>query len=285
MMVEKMIEGGGEGVLGKAINYPEKFDANLLIAIPRELKRKELGLVDNQLPFQGEDIWNAYELSWLNSKGKPIVAIGEFHFGCDSKYLVESKSFKLYLNSYNQTRFNSWDEVQCQLIQDLNKITTSEVKLKLIDVTNVELLILHQLQGVNIDDLDIEMDDYHYQPELLADAITDANSDSTVSEVLNSHLLKSNCLITGQPDWGSIEISYSGRKIKHECLLKYIISFRLHNEFHEQCVERIWSDIMYYCKPQRLSVYARYSRRGGLDINPFRSNFEHSKANSRLARQ
>jgi len=280
-----MIEDEEQGVLGKAVNYPQKFDANLLIAIPRQLKRTELGLADNQLPFQGEDIWNAFELSWLNSKGKPVVAIAEFRFDCNSTYLVESKSFKLYLNSYNQTAFNSVVDVQNQLVQDLSNISNSGVSLKIIDVNSIDLLTLHQLPGENIDDLDIEMDEYHYQPEILADATTDASSSQAVSEVLNSHLLKSNCLITGQPDWGSLEISYTGTKINRQCLLKYIISFRQHNEFHEQCVERIWSDIMSYCKPQKLSVYARYTRRGGLDINPFRSNFENTKANSRLSRQ
>jgi len=268
-------------VLGQSVSYPDKFDVNLLEAIPRQLKRSEIGVADNDLPFNGVDIWNAFELSWLNAKGKPVVAIAEFRFPANSPNLVESKSFKLYLNSYNQTCFNTEADVHTQLKKDLSAVSGAGVDLSIFGVNDAEVMKISKFNGENIDHLDIQVDSYIYQPELLRDA----TSSELVTESLNSHLLKSNCLITGQPDWGSIEISYTGGKIIRQTLLQYLISFRQHNEFHEQCVERIWVDIMKYCQPDKLSVYARYTRRGGLDINPFRSNFENEVVNSRLSRQ
>ncbi len=268
-------------VLGKTVVYPEQLDAKLLFPIPRQQKRDELGIEAKALPFKGEDIWNAYELSWLNASGKPIVALAEFRFHYDSPCLVESKSFKLYLNSFNQTRFESQQQVITQLTNDLTATSGSAVAVSLFDLDAAIVNKFSQLQGEDIDALDIEIKSYSYHPELLKDAV----STEVVTEILLSHLLKSNCLITGQPDWASIEIRYQGAKINREALLKYLISFRQHNEFHEQCVERIWCDIMRYCNPEKLSVYARYTRRGGLDINPFRSNFERSKGNLRLSRQ
>ncbi len=268
-------------ILGKSVSYPEHFDASLIVGIPRQQKRAEIELSNQHLPFQGEDIWNAYELSWLNQKGKPMVAIGEFRFPCETPNLVESKSFKLYLNSYNQARFETILSVKNQLINDLSRVSGGSVLVDLIALDEIQTQSFGHLEGDTIDDLDVHIDSYHYQPELLLNI----TSSEVVSEALNSHLLKSNCLITGQPDWGSIEISYSGKKINREALLKYLISFRQHNEFHEQCVERIWVDIMKFCQPEKLSVYARYTRRGGLDINPFRSNFEKKKENPRLSRQ
>ena len=268
-------------VLGQSVSYPDKFDVNLLEAIPRQLKRSEIGVADNDLPFNGVDIWNAFELSWLNAKGKPVVAIAEFRFPANSPNLVESKSFKLYLNSYNQTCFNTEADVHTQLKKDLSAVSGAGVDLSIFGVNDADVMKISKFNGENIDHLDIQVDSYSYQPELLHDA----TSSELVTESLNSHLLKSNCLITGQPDWGSIEISYTGGKIIRQTLLQYLISFRQHNEFHEQCVERIWVDIMKYCQPDKLSVYARYTRRGGLDINPFRSNFENEVVNSRLSRQ
>ncbi len=268
-------------VLGKTVVYPDKLDPGQLYSIPRQQKRTEINILDVALPFKGEDIWNAYELSWLNNKGKPQVAIAEFRFPCSSSNLIESKSFKLYLNSFNQSHFSSIDEVQQQLIDDLSKTAQANVTIKLFDLNDNKVNQMSFLQGDNIDALEIEVEQYSYQSSFLENAA----KGEFVTETLNSHLLKSNCLITGQPDWASIEISYQGAKINSEALLKYLISFRQHNEFHEQCVERIWSDLMQYCKPEKLSVYARYTRRGGLDINPFRSNFEDSRKNMRLSRQ
>ncbi|MDP2562230.1 NADPH-dependent 7-cyano-7-deazaguanine reductase QueF [Psychrobium sp. 1_MG-2023] len=268
--------------LGKQTDYDNSFDEKLLQAVPRALNRNELNL-GQTLPFHGDDIWTGYELSWLNAKGKPVVAMANFKVPCQSNNLIESKSFKLYLNSYNQQRFNDADEVTAQLTKDLSVCAESNV--------TVEIILAHQFAtqriisaaGHCIDDLDITIDDYQFSTDFLAHS--DNSNQPLVSETLHSNLLKSNCLITNQPDWGTVEISYHGRQIDHEALLRYLISFRQHNEFHEQCVERIFTDLMRFCHCDKLTVYARYTRRGGLDINPFRSNFEETPSNQRQARQ
>ncbi|OGT36849.1 MAG: NADPH-dependent 7-cyano-7-deazaguanine reductase QueF [Gammaproteobacteria bacterium RIFCSPHIGHO2_12_FULL_37_14] len=264
--------------LGKKSTYLSHYQANLLFPIPRKNKRKEIG-VDHTLPFQGNDIWNAYELSWLNSKGKPIVAGAEFTIPCESPNLIESKSFKLYLNSYNNTLFDSFAAVENFLTRDLTAAAGAPVAIKLIPLKKASQVINQHFVGICLDELDISCDTYSLNPEYLI------LEDSLITETLYSDLLKSNCLITGQPDWGSILISYTGKKIQSEGLLKYIISFRNHNEFHEQCVERIFIDIMRFCAPQKLLVYARYTRRGGLDINPYRANYDVTLENIRLWRQ
>ncbi|BCN94451.1 NADPH-dependent 7-cyano-7-deazaguanine reductase [Thiomicrorhabdus immobilis] len=269
-----------KSLLGKSTPYCSQYDAKLLFPIPRQEKRDELDITPDDLPFQGLDIWTAFEVSWLNSKGKPIVAIAEFAFPADSEFLIESKSFKLYLNSFNGTRFASQQEVVDLWIKDLSKACGEEVAVDLRSLDSDESL-LGKLPGVNLDDLDIEVDSYSVAPDLLELE----RSNELVEETVNSHLLKSNCLVTGQPDWGSVVIRYHGMKINHDSLLKYLISFREHNEFHEQCVERIFTDIMKICSPQKLTVYARYVRRGGLDINPYRSNFEDEFDISRTLRQ
>jgi 7-cyano-7-deazaguanine reductase len=273
-------------VLGKTTAYSEHYDANLLQAVPRILSRDTINL-PTKLPFTGIDIWNAYELSWLNSKGKPIVAILQCDVPIESENLIESKSFKLYLNSFNQTRFSSESEVLAHLQRDLSACAGLPVTLSLTQASRFAASIIGDLPAklddnypcVLLDDLDIAINDYELSPSRLS-----TNAHKT-SETLISHLLKSNCLITNQPDWGSVLIKYSGNKIDRESLLCYLISFRQHNEFHEQCVERIFNDILTVCRPEKLTVYARYTRRGGLDINPFRSNFESPYANIRLARQ
>lgn len=253
--------------LGKQVEYPSQYQPELLFPVARQLKRDEID-IQGQLPFHGTDIWNAYELSWLNSKGKPQVAIAVFEFDCTSTNIVESKSFKLYLNSLNQTQFTDWQSVEKTLTDDLSKAAETAVSVKLFKVEDYNQTVpVKEWQGVLLDELDIEIDGYQYQPELLA-----LESKEVVIESLYSHLLKSNCLITSQPDWASILIEYKGPKIDQASLLKYLISFRNHNEFHEQCVERVFTDIMSHCKPLELTVYARYTRRGGLDINPWRSN-------------
>jgi 7-cyano-7-deazaguanine reductase len=267
--------------LGRTSVYKDQYDPALLCPVPRTLKREEIGLA-SPLPFGGYDIWNAYELSWLTPKGKPVVAMGEFHVPCGSKNLIESKSFKLYLNSFNQTRFATFAEVQRLLAEDLGRVAGAPVTVRLIDSGEFAGESLCTLPGRCIDDLDIAVDRYALDPSLLDGA---SDPGRIVEETLHSHLLKSNCLITSQPDWGSVLVRYRGPRIDPAALLRYIISFRQHNEFHEQCVERIFVDLMRRCHPQHLTVYARYTRRGGLDINPFRSNFENGFANLRLARQ
>ncbi|MBN1958670.1 MAG: NADPH-dependent 7-cyano-7-deazaguanine reductase QueF [Desulfuromonadales bacterium] len=267
--------------LGKVTVYTTEYDPSLLCPFPRQIKRDVIG-VTAELPFGGYDIWNAYELSWLNSKGKPVVAMGEFHIPCESPQLIESKSFKLYLNSFNQTRFDAFDQVEQRMVEDLSSAARAQVRVRLLDSDQFVTEQVQSLPGICIDALDVAIDEYSLDPGLLENA---AEPGEKVSEELHSHLLKSNCLVTSQPDWGSVLIRYSGDQINHEALLRYLISFRQHNEFHEQCVERIFVDLMRYCHPEQLTVYARYTRRGGLDINPFRSNFETRIANLRLARQ
>tara|TARA_B100001094_G_scaffold333441_1_gene412317 strand:- start:22113 stop:22967 length:855 start_codon:yes stop_codon:yes gene_type:complete len=267
--------------LGQAVTYNTQHDPSLLQVVPRALNRAKIELQDS-LPFEGEDIWTGFELSWLNFKGKPQVAIAEFRFSCTTACIIESKSFKLYLNSLNQTRFASIEAVHTTLVHDLSTCTDSQVQVDLITPDRFAHQHIIELQGTTIDDLDIEIHDYQFNPELL---IHPDSTSAPVSETLISHLLKSNCLITQQPDWATIQIRYTGQPIDHEKLLRYLISFREHNEFHEQCVERIFMDLMRYCKCKQLTVYARYTRRGGLDINPFRSNFEPMPPRHRLARQ
>ncbi len=267
--------------LGKTTEYISEYDPQLLCPFPRQVKRDVIGVTD-ALPFGGYDIWNAFELSWLNLKGKPIVAMGEFHFPCESPNLIESKSFKLYLNSFNQTRLQGFAEAEQRMGRDLSAAAGSPVRVRLFGSDQFVTEEIQPLAGECIDGLDIEVDDYSLDPALLEGAVEPQN---IVTEELHSHLLKSNCLVTNQPDWGSVFIRYRGGRIDREALLRYLISFRQHNEFHEQCVERIFVDLMRYCQPEKLTVYARYTRRGGLDINPFRSNYETRIANLRQARQ
>lgn len=267
--------------LGKATEYKSEYDPGLLCPIPRKLKRDEIG-IPTELPFHGVDIWNAYEMSWLTPNGKPVVAMGVFRIPCESPFLIESKSFKLYLNSFNQTRFDNFEDVRALTCKDLSGATGSPVDVSILSAREFTEEQFGILPGECIDELDITIKGYSLEPDLLEGA---ANLQEVVSETLHSHLLKSNCLVTSQPDWGSVLIRYQGPKIDHEALLRYLISFRQHNEFHEQCVERIYTDLMRYCQPEKLTVYARYTRRGGLDINPYRSNYEFEVENIRLARQ
>lgn len=264
--------------LGKITEYHETYTPELLQGVPRSLNREEIELFD-ELPFSGVDRWTGYELSWLNPKGKPQVAILQCEVPASSANLIESKSFKLYLNSFNQTQYESLEQVQSVIQQDLSLCAQAQVKVNLVSPKDFSSLVMSTLQAVSIDELDIEINEYQLNPALLT------TQDEWLEESICSDLLKSNCLITNQPDWGSVFIRYKGKKINHESLLRYLISFRKHNEFHEQCVERIFCDIMQYCAPEQLTVYARYTRRGGLDINPFRSNFESIYPEFRLARQ
>lgn len=267
--------------LGQKTEYASQYDRTLLQPVARALNRDGLGITQNQ-PFTiGADIWTAYEISWLNEKGLPQVAIADIYLDYQSQNLIESKSFKLYLNSFNQSKFADFNAVQQTMQRDLSECAQGDVTVRLNPVAVYDSQKIDHLQGDCIDEQDIEITSYEFNADWLKDCV----SDEIVEEKLVSHLLKSNCLITNQPDWGTLHIHYIGKKINHEKLLRYVVSFRQHNEFHEQCVERIFCDLMHYAKPEKLTVYARYTRRGGLDINPFRSNFENLPENLRLARQ
>ncbi|EOI7435538.1 TPA: NADPH-dependent 7-cyano-7-deazaguanine reductase QueF [Yersinia enterocolitica] len=270
-----------ELTLGKPTAYCDNYDVTLLQAVPRSMNREPLGLYPDNLPFHGADIWTLYELSWLNNKGLPQVAVGEISLNADSVNLIESKSFKLYLNSFNQTAFTDWESVRTTLQQDLSACAQGEVSVTLYRLDEMTHQPIANFSGECLDEQDICIDSYEFN----ADYLQGAAGKNRLTESLVSHLLKSNCLITHQPDWGSVQISYSGPQINREALLRYLISFRHHNEFHEQCVERIFNDIMRFCQPETLSVYARYTRRGGLDINPWRSNTDFVPLAGRLARQ
>lgn len=259
--------------LGKASAYVDQYDPSLLFPIPREAKRAEIG-IHGRLPFLGADLWTAFELSWLNPKGKPQVAIAHFTVPCESTHLIESKSLKLYLNSYNNTRFADVADVQARLRADLSTAVwtggpmQASVGVKVLMPELFDREPVHELDGLLLDRLDVDCDRYTPAPDLLTAQFDEA----PVGETLTSHLLKSNCLVTGQSDWGSVQISYHGPQIDQAGLLRYLVSFRNHNEFHEQCVERIYIDVWTRCKPTQLTVYARYTRRGGLDINPLRTS-------------
>ena len=273
--------------LGQASAYADQYDPSLLFPIPRAGKRAEIG-VDSAPPFFGADLWTAFELSWLNLRGKPQVALAHVTVPCETRNIVESKSFKLYLNSFNNTRLADAEAVRARLRADIGEAVwrgadqQSSVGVKLLLPDAFDREPVHELDGLSLDRLDVECTRYTPAPDLL----TVAAGEPEVSEVLVSNLLKSNCLVTGQPDWGSVQIRYSGAPIEQAGLLQYLVSFRNHNEFHEQCVERIFMDIWTRCKPHRLSVYARYTRRGGLDINPLRTSHPQAlPANIRTARQ
>lgn len=266
--------------LGKKITYISTYDPTLLFPIPRQGKRQEIGIGTN-LPFHGFDTWNAYEISWLNEKGKPHNAIATFDICCNSTNIVESKSFKLYLNSFNNTKLNSITQLKEMLLKDISKTVDGEVVICVFELDDLLNTKIETFEGRCIDFLDVECTSSTIDANLLQ-----CEANVIVEEKLYSNLLKSNCLVTGQPDWGSIQISYSGSKIDEEGLLKYLVSFRNHNEFHEQCVERIFVDIQNKCNPLKLTVTARYTRRGGLDINPVRSSeIIKPDNNIRMARQ
>ena len=279
--------------LGKASAYTDRYDASLLFPIARAFKREEIGLHANApSPFFGADMWTAFELSWLNLRGKPQVALAHFIIPCESPNIIESKSFKLYLNSFNNSQFPDAQAVLALLQADVNEAVwrgatvQSSVGVRLIGPEMFDREPVYELDGLNLDRLDIECHRYTPAPDLLKTVDDEGSPQGPVSEVLVSNLLKSNCLVTGQPDWGSVQISYTGAAIDQEGLLQYLVSFRNHNEFHEQCVERIFMDIWTRCKPLKLTVYARYTRRGGLDINPFRTSHPQAlPGNTRMARQ
>ena len=273
--------------LGKPAAYVDHYDAGLLFPISRAPKRAELNL-HGVTPFFGADLWTAFELSWLTPRGKPQVAIAHVTVPCETPNIVESKSFKLYLNSFTNSSFASAEEVRDRIRADVSEAVfrgapaQSSVGVRILMPDQFDREPVQELDGLSLDRLDIECTHYTPAPELLGAAF----GEQPVQEVLTSNLLKSNCLVTGQPDWGSVQIRYSGPQIDQGGLLRYLVSFRNHNEFHEQCVERIFMDLWNRCKPVKLAVYARYTRRGGLDINPFRTSHPMAvPANVRTARQ
>ncbi|MGH8419472.1 MAG: NADPH-dependent 7-cyano-7-deazaguanine reductase QueF [Pseudomonas sp.] len=267
--------------LGKSSEYIATYTPSLLFPIPRAAKWAELGLTAETLPYRGVDFWNCYELSWLLPSGKPVVAIGEFSIPADSPNIIESKSFKLYLNSLNQTPFASKAELVATLEKDLSAAAGRPVGVRIRSLKDIEAEGIVPVPGVCVDDLDLSISSYDRpQPELLR-----CDDSRVVDEALHSHLLKSNCPVTSQPDWGSVAVEYRGAALDHESFLAYIVSFRQHSDFHEQCVERIFMDLQRLLKPEKLTVYARYVRRGGLDINPYRSTEKLTLENGRLARQ
>ena len=274
-------------LLGKVATYVDRYDAALLYPLPRAAQRALIGVAERPV-FLGADLWTAYELSWLNTRGKPQVALGRFVVPCESTHLVESKSLKLYLNSFNNTVFADIDAVRQTLQKDLSEavwrsgVVQSSVGVQLLSPEQYAKEKIAEMDGLSLDRLDLDCSHYQPAPELLCAA----SNEAPVTETLYSNLLKSNCLVTGQPDWGSVSISYSGAQIDQAGLLQYIVSFRNHNEFHEHCVERIFMDIWTRCKPTKLTVYARYTRRGGVDINPWRSSHAQGlPAQVRTARQ
>lgn len=267
--------------LGKSSEYVATYTPELLYPIPRAAKWAELGLSAESLPYQGVDVWNCYELSWLLPSGKPVVAIAEFSVPADSPNIIESKSFKLYLNSLNQSVFATQGELQAVLVKDLSAAAGKPVGVRIRSLAQISAEGVADLPGPCIDELDIEVHSYdHPRPELLR-----CDASRSVEESLHSHLLKSNCPVTSQPDWGSVVVEYRGAALDHASLLAYIVSFRQHSDFHEQCVERMFLDLQRLLRPEKLTVYARYVRRGGLDINPYRSTEALLPNNGRLARQ
>ncbi len=265
--------------LGKVTAAPRSPAPEVLFAVPRSVARKALGL-GAKLPFHGEDLWNAWELSWLDPQGRPVVAVAELRIPATSPHLIESKSLKLYLNSLAWTRYRSVEAVRKLIGQDLKSCAGHPVSVTIHSNSDAASFAVSALPGLCIDNEPATFDSAFVDSQLLR-----SDRDTPVNESLHSHLLRSNCPVTKQPDTGSILISYHGPKIDRSALLEYLVSFRDHEEFHEGCVERIFVDVKARCRTEQLTVYARYSRRGGLDINPFRSDFEQHAPNTRLWRQ
>lgn len=265
-------------LLGQVTEYPDQYDPSVLYPIARQLGRQTTADVAGVC--QGVDWWHVFELSWLDHSGKPQVAIGRLSIPADSVNLIESKSLKLYFNSLNFQRFDN----QAQLIEwverDLSAVAQASVGLTLF---NVHQLAVCAPMGQCIDHLPINAQFDHPDANILS---FDPDNIFVENELLYSDLLRSNCPVTHQPDWGTIFVQYKGKQVCHKSLLSYIISFRRHNGFHENCVEQIYADLWRQLNPERLMVYAAYTRRGGLDINPCRvSHLDWLPTPVRLARQ
>lgn len=269
-----------ETPLGKTSEYVDQYTPSLLFPVPRQAAREALALEAGALPFHGVDVWNAYELSWLNSKGKPVVAMAELTVPCTSPNIIESKSLKLYLNSCANTRFAGPQEVRASIERELTRVAGAPVTVRLFDLQEAARLPLWQEQGLLVDTLDVAIEDFQYSADLLR-----CEQGEEQSAVLVSHLLRSRCPVTDQPDWGTVQVCYTGAPIDPAGFLRYVVSLRNHQGFHEQIIERLFVDIQCRCAPRHLSVYGRFTRRGGLDINPFRCDREETPANRRTVRQ
>lgn len=271
-----------ESLSGEVIDYPESYSPDMLQGLSRTPARQSLGLTNKDaLPFSGVDLWTAYELSWLDGKGAPCVGIAEISVPCNSTNIIESKSLKLYLHSLNEYVFASHNKLVTTLTNDLSKVCGVTIGVELFSVDQYREKGLNSFSGDCLDNIATRSRNSSPNPELLSLA----DGGAIVEETLYSHLLKSSCPVTGQPDWGSISISYSGLAINRHSLLSYILSYRHHQAFHEHCVERIYMDIDARCHPDRLTIVARYTRRGGIDINPWRSSTGEVPDSFRLSRQ
>lgn len=265
--------------LGEDTGYPHNYAPDLLFPIARAESREALGLL-GELPFRGVDIWNAWELTWLGEGDLPAIATAEIVVPADSPHIVESKSLKLYLNSFAMSRFATPADAEATIASDLSACVGCDVRVIVSPLASTESRPVSRLAGTCLDAMDVSCKEWHVKPDLLR-----ADSHTIVTEDLHSHLLRSLCPVTSQPDIGSLQISYRGPKIDRASLLRYIVSYRQHSDFHESCVERMFLDLMSRCEPEALTVHARYQRRGGLDINPFRSNTKERPINLRLWRQ
>jgi 7-cyano-7-deazaguanine reductase len=270
-----MISGS---LLGKTVSYKGTYDKSLLFGVKRGEQRENIQIKDTPLPFQGFDLWSCYELSWLNIKGKPCIATLSLKIPCDSPFLIESKSLKLYLNSFNLTKIQDPAALQALLCQDLSHIAGAQIEVQLTLPQNFNTLAPQVLVGESLDEIDLEITSFTPQPEALA------TGERETCKTLTTHLFRSKCPVTAQPDWGSIQIAYQGKEIEKEGLLRYLLSFREHQEFHELCVERIFVDILKKCKPKELAVFGRFTRRGGLEINPFRKTLGFEESFLKLSR-
>ena len=268
-----------ETPLGRRTEYIDQYTPALLCPVPRWDAREVLDLDPEALPFHGVDYWNAYEVSWLDGRGKPVVMMGEFSVPCNSRNLVESKSLKLYLNSFANSRFDSVAAVRSLMEKDLSDCAGGPVDVRLRTLDNAAADPWLEISGNCVDRLEIDIDGAAEDIRLL----TDQGPERT--ETLYSHLLRSLCPVTGQPDWATLVVRYTGAPISQVTLLRYVVGLRNHQGFHEQIIERVFTDILQQCQPRQLSVYGRFTRRGGLDINPFRSNFEERALNRRVVRQ
>jgi 7-cyano-7-deazaguanine reductase len=253
--------------LGKATDYPDRYDPSLLFPIVRAEQREAIG-IRGALPFAGDDLWTAYEITWLDASGKPQLAVGQFRVPAESPSIVESKSLKLYLGSYAQEPLANIGSLAARLATDLSAACGAEVDITLTPAAGFARLALGELPGESIDEIGISVEAYEPEPEALA------ATGPEIGETLRSSLFRSNCPVTGQPDYADLMVRYHGHRIERAGLLRYIVSYRKHAGFHETCVERMFVDLLDRCRPRALTVYARFMRRGGIDINPFRSNFE-----------
>jgi 7-cyano-7-deazaguanine reductase len=265
--------------LGRDTGYPQDYAPDVLYPIARAGNREALGLT-SELPFRGTDVWNAWELTWLGPTGCPVVAKAEIRVPADSPNIIESKSLKLYLNSFSMSTFESVSKIRDTIAADLAACAGMPVNVYVMPIARIEARSVSRLAGVLLDNLAVKCTTYNVDPGLLT-----ADPSDIVREDLHTHLLRSLCPVTAQPDIGSVQISYRGPRIDHAGLLRYIVSYRQHSDFHESCIERMFVDLLAQCAPLELTLQAHYLRRGGIDINPFRTNADEVLRGTRLWRQ